>query len=72
MAEQFIKMQIGESPGPKNDFSSFNGKRFTYGPNVKVGRTVQVRVATSQSQSRNWEEIRPEMNLQIQMYRIQF
>ena len=55
MAEQFIKMQFGESPSGKNDFSRFNGKTFTYGPKIRVGRTVQVRVAKSQSQSRNWE-----------------
>ena len=55
MAEQFIKMQFGELPSAKNDFSRFNGITFTYGPNVRVGRTVQVRVAKSQTQSRNWE-----------------
>jgi len=58
MAEEtkFIKMQAGELPGGGNDFSKFNGETFTYGPNVRVGRTVQVRVATSQSQSINWEK----------------
>ena len=55
MTEQFIKMQFGELPSAKNNFSRFNGETFTYGPDVRVGRTVQVRVAKSQSQSRNWE-----------------
>ena len=64
MAEKFIKMKAGDAPSAQNDFSRFNGFTFTYGPNVRVGRTVQVRVATSQRQSRNWDRtINPGLSL---------
>lgn len=56
MAEQdFISIEIGESPSPKNNFSTFNGRTFTFGSNVRVGKILQVRVAKSQKQSRDWK-----------------
>ena len=56
MAEDYVKMQAGEAKSIKNQFSTFNGRTFVFGPNVKVGRVVQVRVAASQSQAINWEK----------------
>lgn len=56
MAENYIKMQAGDAKSIKNQFSTFNGRTFAFGPNVKVGRVIQVRVAASQSQAINWEK----------------
>ena len=57
MAEDsFIKMQFPEAPGKGNNFSRFDGKTFIFGPDVRVDRIVQIRVAKSQVQARTWEK----------------
>lgn len=67
--EDFIKMQVGESPSPKNNFSRFNGRTFTFGSSVRVGKIVQIRVAKNQTQSRNWERtVNPGTPLNLNEY----
>jgi len=56
MAEDYIKMQVGEAGSVKNQFSKFTGRTFVFGSKIRVGKIIQVRVATNQSQAKNWEK----------------
>ena len=56
MSDDFIKMTAGEAPSPRNGRSRFNGRSFTFNSSINFSEIKDIRIATNQTQSLNWEK----------------
>jgi len=66
----FIKMKINDLPTKGNGGSRFNGQVFTFGPDIRVSRVIEVRVARGQEQARRFANaINPGTALPITAYK---